>query len=236
MIKLQNKRITVGQISSFTLEIQENQKFIKSDEYEKLTPNERDASFIDHMVTAAHIFSGLAKSHCYNIDVEDIATFYKEMNQQVSTFKVNEECKGVVIIDGRKFVFNKELDKLPAGRVIDIKKLGDKVLDKPYYFLSKLYVNDEINDKQAVEMFKRSFPVNEFLGCLGFFFQKSLDWSTSISLLEAMNQQEVTKMMQYQRGLAGRGRLYKWLNTYLVQPLRGCWKSLTRLYYFGKNT
>ena len=139
------------------------------------------------------------------------------------------------MINGIEFVFNKEMDKLPAGRVIDIKKLGDKVLEKPYYFLSKLYVSDEVSDKDAVELFKNEFPVSEFLGCLNFFFQKSLGWSTSISLLEAMNQREINQLMIYHHGLAGRGRLFRWLNSYLIQPLKMCWRSLTRLYYFGRS-
>ena len=235
MMELRNKKITVGQIALYTLEVQENQTFMKSDEYKNLTENERDAQFIDHMVTVAHIFSGLPKSHCYNVDVEDIARFYKLMNVEVSKLKVDDECKGRVVIDGIEFVFNKEMDKLPAGRVIDIKKLGDKVLEKPYYFLSKLYVSDEVSDKEAVELFKYEFPVSEFLGCLNFFFLKSLGWSTSISLLEAMNQQEINQLMIYHHGLVGRGRLYRWLNSYLIQPLKMCWRSLTRLYYFGKS-
>ena len=184
----------------------------------------------EHMAETVSIFFNTTYDHAISIDISELSKGYMAAMKQFSKVKELQEPTGDVMIDGIKFTFNKDLTKLKAGQVIDIKKMGEGLIDRPAYLLAVLYEGGEMSRKDKEELFKTKFPVDEFLAVLAFFLQVSNELSNLIFRLMEIRQKEIS----YQTGMYGRMQSSRWhrISIGMWMWLREC---IIALFYFGKS-
>ena len=195
----------------------------------KYNLNKHEDDF-EHMAEAVGIFFNTTYDHALSIDIRELSMGYNAAMKQLAKVKDLEEPLGEVVIDGVKFTFNKDLTKLKAGQVIDIKKMGEGLIDRPAYLLAVLYDGGDMSRKDKEELFKTKFPVDEFLSVLAFFLQVSNGLSNLILRLAEIRQKEIS----YLTGMYGQMQSSPWRRT-----LIGMWmwlrECIIQLFYFGKS-
>lgn len=184
------------------------------------------------------IFTNLNFYEAMRVDVRDLN---KTFNSLLSRLKniTSDLPKETLMVGEHKFKFCTDMSRLSAGQVIDIKKLGNNVLDKPEYFLSILYESDTISRNESQELFKKEFPVKEFISVFNFFFLKSARWKNALQVVQEIRTEELKrmeKMMRLENRLANGTRLQR-ASSSLVITLIEMWMTLRlclmQLFYFG---
>jgi hypothetical protein len=166
--------------------------------------------------------------------LSDLAIAYNRAIKQISAVKELKEPTGSVTIGKQTFTFNKDLTKLTAGKVIDIKKMGEGLLDRPAYLLAVLYDGGEMTRKDKEKLFSEQFPVAEFLAVLAFFLETSESLKSLTFRLLEIREQELQRETNYLTGIYGQTRSTRWRKT-LTETWMWLRECITHLFYFGKS-
>lgn len=193
-----------------------------------------DVSKIDNVINIISCFSNLHKSDLYKVDIEDLAKAEEFIIKEISSIENLEEPKGLVVIDGKEFVFDKSLKHFSVGQMIDIKSLGNDFYNRVSYVMAVLYVNEDVTRQEAANLFTDKFPLSEYNAVNRFFFQKLENWKTITSLIQEIRLKEIERM-NYQYGMYAQTKYTTWRKTLteMWMQLRLC---LTVNFYIGKNT
>ena len=135
---------------------------------------------LDFQVQVVSIFSEFSKERLCSSHPTDIVRVFEHLISILSVHDIKEPT-GVVTIDGKKYIFDKDFNSYNTGAIIDL-KLIESVYDDPYKVLSILYIEEGMkygqldkNDKpmnpskDRIKLFKADFPGDEFLNVFGFF-------------------------------------------------------------------
>lgn len=160
---------------------------------------------LDFRVQVVSIFTGISRKKL------EAQTDYRLINQ-VFTHLISilatdypNEPKGEVIVEGEKFVFDKEFKRKQTGQIIDL-KLIENVWDNPNEVLSILYVEDgrhynETDDYDNIlnpsdrraKLFKEHFPGDEFMSVWAFFLSS---WEKRSNAIWALNMAKTKIQME----------------------------------------
>ena len=202
-------------------------------EWVKYNVKKREDEF-EHMAETVSIFYGVSFDEAMGIHLDDLANAYNKAIKQISKVRELSEPSGSVTIGKQSFTFNKDLTKLTAGKVIDIKKMGEGLMDRPAYLLAVLYEGGDMSRKKKEKLFSEQFPVDEFLAVLAFFLEASESLKSLIFRLMEIRQTELERETNYLTGISGQTRYTRWRRT-----LIGMWtwlrECITALFYFGKS-
>jgi len=202
-------------------------------EWVKYNVKKREDEF-EHMAETVSIFYGVSFDEAMGIHLDDLANAYNKAIKQIGKVRELAEPSGSVTIGKQSFTFNKDLTKLTAGKVIDIKKMGEGLMDRPSYLLAVLYEGGDMSRKQKEKLFSDQFPVDEFLAVLAFFLEASESLKSLIFRLMEIRQTELERETNYLTGISGQTRYTRWRRT-----LIGMWmwlrECITALFYFGKS-
>ena len=154
---------------------------------------------LEFRVQVISIFAGVSKDELRLIDTSDINDMFAHCISMAAEY-VPDDPTGEVVIDGNKYLFDKDIHHLNTGQKIDL-SLIESVYDDPYTVLGILYIEEgyvynQLNDKKQVvnpiseriKAFKTDFPGDEFLNVFAFFLTtyENLKVATSILNLAKM--------------------------------------------------
>jgi len=165
------------------------------------------------------IFSGFPISNIKKGNIDDVQEASDELFKMLSEYKSDEPI-GMVEIEGKKFVFQKDFRFITTGQIIDLKLIEDIASD-PCKAVAICYIESgmdycEENTKGRItnptdvryELFKQHFPGDEFLNFFGFFLREYERRSHAISAIQQLKTMLTTKEMiqesEIQVGLYGR--------------------------------
>ena len=190
---------------------------------------------LEHKIKVINIFTDKAPAFIEEWDVSSISEVYNVIIKKLSKLNKDLEPLGVVKIDGKTFRFNKDLTKLKASKVFDIKALGDQLPNNYAYVLAIMYDCDkEITMKDKERLFIEHFPAQEFISFLGFF----LGGYEILSLVSLEIQRTIIKQEIAQEKLAqaisSQTIFTRWRNG-LIRTWIRLQTSIILLFYFGKN-
>ena len=165
------------------------------------------------------IFSGFTISNIKKGNIDDVQEASDELFKMLSEYKSDEPI-GMVEIEGKKFVFQKDFRFITTGQIIDLKLIEDIASD-PCKAVAICYIESgmdycEENTKGRItnptdvryELFKQHFPGDEFLNFFGFFLREYERRSHAISAIQQLKTMLTTKEMiqesEIQVGLYGR--------------------------------
>lgn len=193
----------------------------------------KDVIVIDNLINIISCFTDVPKSELYTYDVEDLAYAEQQIYKELSKIEKYDQPKGVVKIDGKEFVFDTSLKKFSLGQMIDIKSLGLDFYKRSAYVMAVLYVNKDVDRKEAEKLFIDNFPIEEYNACCLFFFQKYENWKTITTLImEIQKREEKEKISRY--GTSSPTTFMLWQRTLIEMwtTLRLC---LIVPFYIGKG-
>jgi hypothetical protein len=202
-------------------------------EWVKYNVKKREDEF-EHMAETVSIFYGITFDEAMNIHLDDLANCYNKAIKKISKVRELAEPSGSVTIGKQSFTFNKDLTKLTAGKVIDIKKMGEGLMDRPAYLLAVLYEGGDMSRKQKEKLFNEQFPVDEFLAVLAFFLEASESLKSLIFRLMEIRQTELERETNYLTGTSGQTRYTRWQRI-LIETWTWLRECITALFYFGKS-
>lgn len=162
---------------------------------------------LDFRVQVVSIFSGIDKATLCNCSVDDINTVFIHVLGMLTEYKP-EEPKGVQIVNGTVYTFDKNFSHMTAGQIIDLKLIED-VHQDPCEVLSILYIEEglkynQVNEKGHVinpsdfrkKTFKSEFDGAEFLNVFAFFltsFEKRKDAILALNMARTMKTMDELK-------------------------------------------
>jgi hypothetical protein len=163
----------------------------------------------------------------------------------LATYKQKEIPTGRVDIDGKAYVFTPDISVMSTGQVIDL-KLIESVQEDPCAALAICYIEEGMeyaqeDDRGKVlnpsakrrEIFKQSFPGDEFIDFFAFFLQQSEVRKLAILGIQLMRAKEQTKILKEttqaqmkemtQSGSSGQDSSFTWLRSFkrMWTKLRG---------------
>ena len=186
------------------------------------------------------IFSNLNFYEAMRID---LATLHLSFDEIVKILSQNSgsEIKESITVGNHIFHFEKDMSKLTTGQAYDIKKLGDKAIDRPEYLMSRLYTSETCTREESMELFKTHFPVDQFFSVFSFFLTKSIGWRNAIPMIQEMrlmNLKELHKQIKMEVELQQATSLRKIFIRLRIFS-REMWMilqlCLMQLFYFGKT-
>lgn len=165
------------------------------------------------------IFSGLSINKIKKGNIEDVQTASNSLFAMLSEYK-SDEPLGMVEIEGKKFVFQKDFRFITTGQIIDLKLIEDIASD-PCKAVAICYIENgldycEEDSKGRVmnpndvryKIFKEHFPGEEFLNFFSFFLREYEKRSHAISAIQQLKTmlttKEVIQESEIQTGLYGR--------------------------------
>lgn len=150
------------------------------------------------------IFSGIKVNKIKQIAITDIQQMAKHL---IDIFKRYEykEPKGEVIVNGQRYVFEKDFRLISTGQIIDLKLIEDVSTD-PVQALAICYIEEGFeycqeddrgrvlnpNDKRY-KAFKEEFDGEEFLNFFGFFLRESVKRNHAILAIQTLRTMTMTK-------------------------------------------
>ncbi len=136
---------------------------------------------IQYRLEIVSIFTGKTKSELAKNPSQLINKAFIHCSRMIENFEVKCEPSGVIEIDGKRYVYDKEIHNVSTAQVIDIKLIED-IYKSPYELMAILYVEDgmEYNEedssgrikntlKERVELFRKHPIGEEFMNMIGFF-------------------------------------------------------------------
>lgn len=181
--------------------------------------NDRLSNMLDFHVQVISIFTGLSVNQVRKVHFDDILSLSRELLSMLAEFKT-EEPKGYVIIDGQKYVFEKDFNYITTGQIIDLKLIEDISMN-PCEALAICYIEEGMEycqednrgkvlnpNKKREEIFKKSFPGDEFLNYFAFFLRESEKRRLAIlgiqsARMTVMNQKLMKQLCEIPNGLPG---------------------------------
>jgi hypothetical protein len=146
--------------------------------------NEEFSNLLDFQVQLISIFSDLPMNKVRKGHIDDVLRISAHLITMLSSYKQQEPAERVEI-EGKWYTFEKDFALISTGQIVDL-KLIENVHETPHEALAILYIDEGMeycqedgrgrvlnpNAKRS-ELFKRSFPGDEFLNVFGFFLHSS---------------------------------------------------------------
>lgn len=197
--------------------------------------NDLSAS-LDFQCQLISIFSGLSVNKVRKAHIDDVLACTTHILQMLATYKQKETPTGRVEIDGQMYVFTPDISVMTTGQIIDL-KLIESVQEDPCAALAICYVEDGMEycqednrgkvlnpSAKRKEIFKRSFPGDEFIDFFAFFLRQSELRKLAMLGIQLMKTQEQTKILKettqaqmkemIQSGSFGQGSSFTWLRSF----------------------
>jgi hypothetical protein len=206
--------------------------------------NDLSAS-LDFQCQLISIFSGLSVNKVRKAHVDDVLQCTRYILDMLATYKQKEIPTGRVDIDGKAYVFTPDISVMSTGQVIDL-KLIESVQEDPCAALAICYIEEGMeyaqeDDRGKVlnpsakrrEIFKQSFPGDEFIDFFAFFLQQSEVRKLAILGIQLMRAKEQTKILKETtqaqmkemtaNGSSGQDSFFTWLRSFkrMWTKLRG---------------
>ena len=147
---------------------------------------------LDFQCQVLSIFTGLTMNQIRKCHIDDVTEAALILLQMLSSYKI-EEPSDVLVIEGKRYIFEKDPALWSTGQIIDL-KLIEEVSSTPHEALAIMYVEESMTycqeddrgkvlnpNKNREEVFKRSFPGDEFMNFFYFFFFDSEKRKNAIS-------------------------------------------------------
>lgn len=146
--------------------------------------NEEFSNLLDFQVQLISIFSDLPMNKVRKGHIDDVLRISAHLITMLSGYKQQEPAERIEI-DGKWYTFESDFSMISTGQIVDL-KLIENVHESPHEALAILYIEEGMeycqedgrgrvlnpNAKRA-ELFKRSFPGDEFLNVFAFFLHSS---------------------------------------------------------------
>ena len=146
--------------------------------------NEEFSKLLDFQVQLISIFSDLPMNKVRKGHIDDVLRISAHLITMLSSYKQQEPAERVEI-EGKWYTFEKDFALISTGQIVDL-KLIENVHETPHEALAILYIDEGMeycqeddrgkvlnpNNKRE-EIFKRSFPGDEFLNVFAFFLHSS---------------------------------------------------------------
>jgi hypothetical protein len=191
---------------------------------------------LDFQCQLISIFSGLSVSKVRKAHIDDVLSCSKHILTILGTYVQKEKPTGRVVIDGVVYLFEPDISVMSTGQIIDL-KLIESVQDDPCGALAICYIEEGMeyaqeDDRGKVlnpsvkrkEIFKASFPGDEFIDFFAFFLRQSELRKLAILGIQMMRAKEQMKMMRKttaaqmkemtQSGTSGQGCSLSWLRNF----------------------
>ena len=137
---------------------------------------------LDFQVQLVSVFSGLSVNQVKKVHVDDVISLSMNLLDMLNGYEY-QEPQSELIIEGKKYLFEKDFAGYSTGQIIDLKLIED-VSQNPCEALAVCYIEEDMEycqedargkiinpNKKREEIFKRSFPGDEFLNFFAFFFR-----------------------------------------------------------------
>lgn len=173
-------------------------------EYDKLNALMDKLNF---RVEVLAIFSNWSKDEIRQLDYRDVNELFAKCIDFLSEW-ADGEPQDNLELDGNTYVFDKEFSHFTTGQMIDLKLIED-IHNDPYEALSILYIEEgmtynELDDKKHVknptnkrkEVFRKSFPGDEFIKVLAFFLTKYEQRKNATFALQMARSQATMEMIR----------------------------------------
>lgn len=197
---------------------------------------------LDFQCQVISIFSGLSVNKVRKAHIDNVLECFTHIMTILGTYKQKELPSGRVVIDGQAYVFTPDISVLSTGQIIDM-KLIENVQEAPCSALAICYVEEGMDycqedargkvlnpSSKRKEIFKRSFPADEFVDFFAFFLRQSEQRKLAILQIQLMRATaEMKKMKRITRlqtrrttlsGLFGLASLFTWLKNLANQLKR----------------
>lgn len=168
--------------------------------------NEELVNMLDFHCQVISVFTGLTMSQVRKAHVDDILDLSSRLLKMLGEYK-SAEPSGVITIDGQRYVFEKDFNYISTGQIIDLKLIED-LTATPEQALAICYVEEGMEycqedhrgkilnpNKKREDLFKQSFPGDEFLNFFGFFLHESKRRKLAILGIQTARMMETNRML-----------------------------------------
>jgi hypothetical protein len=188
--------------------------------------NNNMSNMLDFHVQVVSIFTGLSMNQARKVHVDDILEASGTLLKMLSEYRPTEPSE-FITVEGKRYRFERDFSLISTGQIIDI-KLIESVAESPAEALAICYIEDGMeycqedargkvlnpNNKRE-DIFKRSFPGDEFLNFFGFFLQESKRRKIAIMGIQSarmtmMNQNLQKQLSEIVNGLPGQKSSSTW--------------------------
>ena len=163
------------------------------------------------------IFSGLPINKIKQGNIEDVQQASIQLLDMLSNYKSSDPV-GMVEIEGKKFIFEKDFRFITTGQIIDLKLIEDIASD-PCKAVAICYIEEDMdycqeNSKGRIinptdvryKLFKQHFPGDEFLNFFGFFLREYETRNLAILAIQQLRTMKMQLEMDQQLQIANGSR------------------------------
>lgn len=192
---------------------------------------------LDFLCQVVSIFAELPMSKIRKFHIDDVTKAAKQLLEMLAEYSP-QDPSDVITIEGQEYCFEKDSTAWSTGQIIDMKLIED-VASTPWEALAIMYVEKGMEycqeddrgkvlnpNKKREEIFKRSFPGDEFVHFFYFFLtdcEKRKLAISAIQILRTMEEREKIEksLSEIQSGSPGQSSSSGWRKRWV--------KMLTRL-------
>ena len=174
---------------------------------------------LDFQVQLVSVFSGLSVNQVKKAHVDDVIQLSMKLLNMLNGYEY-QEPKTELIIEGKKYLFEKDFAGYSTGQIIDLKLIED-VSQNPCEALAICYIEEDMEycqedargkiinpNKKREELFKKSFPGDEFLNFFAFFFRsleqrKLAIWGIKMARMKIEKEKITQELSETLSGLHG---------------------------------
>ena len=174
---------------------------------------------LDFQVQLVSVFSGLSVNQVKKVHVDDVIDLSMNLLDMLNGYEY-QEPQSELIIEGKKYLFEKDFAGYSTGQIIDLKLIED-VSQNPCEALAVCYIEEDMEycqedargkiinpNKKREEIFKRSFPGDEFLNFFAFFFRlleqrKLAIWGIKMARMKIEKEKITQELSETLSGLHG---------------------------------
>jgi hypothetical protein len=191
---------------------------------------------LDFQCQLISIFSGLSVNQVRKAHVDDVLECTRHILEMLSTYKQKNKPTGRVEIDGVVYCYEPDISVMTTGQIIDL-KLIESVQEDPCAALAICYIEEGMEYAQEdhrgkvlnpsskrKEIFKRSFPGDEFIDFFAFFLQQSQQRKLAILGIQMIRMKQQTARLNRttadqmtemtQSGSRGQASSFTWLRNF----------------------
>jgi len=191
---------------------------------------QKDASLsnlLDFQVQLISIFSDLPVSKVKKAHIDDVLKISEHLFNMLAQYQKAEPAE-IVVIEGKRYRFEKDFSLVSTGQIIDL-KLIENVNDSPAEALAICYIEEGYEycqeddrgrvlnpNKAREEIFKRSFPGDEFMNFFSFFLHSYKERRLAILGIQLMRMKMQERKIKASlsetlNGLTGQRSRLTWL-------------------------
>ena len=174
---------------------------------------------LDFQVQLVSLFSGLSVNQVKKAHVDDVVDLSMKLLDMLNGYEY-QEPKSEITVEGKKYFFEKDFAGYSTGQIIDLKLIED-VSQNPSEALAICYIEEDMEycqedargkiinpNKKREELFKRSFPGDEFLNFFAFFFRsleqrKLAIWGIKMARMKIQKEEIMKELSETVNGLPG---------------------------------